>query len=101
MASLLESQIRFLAEKRCEYCHIPESPVRLEHVLDHVIARQHGGMTELENLALCCGRCNAHKGPNLAGIDGESGRMARLFHPRRDNWKHHFRYDGAILVGLT
>ena len=25
----------------------------------------------------------------------------RLFNPRTDIWREHFRYDGAVLVGLT
>ena len=27
--------------------------------------------------------------------------MCRLFHPRIDAWSEHFRYDGAVLAGLT
>lgn len=69
--------------------------------LDHIIARQHGGSTIPENLALACGRCNRHKGPNIAGMDLETGAITALFHPRRDDWKQHFRWDGARIVGLT
>jgi hypothetical protein len=101
MPSLLEQTIRQLASDRCEYCRMPEHGTRLKHVLDHIVARQHGGYTELSNLALCCGRCYQHKGPNLAGIDPESGELVRLFHPRTDTWADHFRYDEAILVGIT
>ena len=101
MAESLEHKIRLLAGNRCEYCRIPDSPQFLQHVLDHIIARQHGGKSEFDNLALCCLRCNQHKGPNLAGIDPESGAIVPLFHPRRDAWNEHFRYDGPVLIGLT
>jgi 5-methylcytosine-specific restriction endonuclease McrA len=37
-----------------------------------VSARQHGGETELHNLALACWTCNLKKGPNLTGIDPAS-----------------------------
>jgi hypothetical protein len=101
MSGTHEQTIRKWAADRCEYCRMPEADSALKHVLDHVTARQHGGKAELTNLALCCGRCNRHKGPNLAGIDPDTGEMCRLFHPRADSWTVHFRYDGAVLVGLT
>jgi hypothetical protein len=66
-----------------------------------VIARQHGGQTVAENLALCCGRCNLSKGPNIAGIDPRTGLLTRLFNPRQDLWMEHFRFDGPVVVGLT
>lgn len=27
--------------------------------------------------------------------------MTRLFNPRRDTWKVHFRWNGSLVVGLT
>jgi hypothetical protein len=27
--------------------------------------------------------------------------IAKLFHPRRHDWSHHFRWDGPVLVGRT
>jgi len=101
MVHNLDDFIRKLAQGRCEYCRIPESHSRLGHVLDHIIARQHGGLTTTANLALCCGRCNQFKGPNIAGIDPESSQLVRLFNPRLDLWDEHFRFKSAYLVGLT
>ncbi len=69
--------------------------------LDHVIAEQHGGPTAASNLALACFACNHHKGPNLGGIDPQTGRRTWLFHPRRHKWTRHFRWDGPVLVGKT
>jgi len=69
--------------------------------IDHVIARQHGGLEELENLALACVHCNRFKGPNIAGIDPTSGEIVRLFHPRRDTWSEHFRWDGPRLQAIS
>jgi 5-methylcytosine-specific restriction endonuclease McrA len=70
------------AGHRCEYCHLhcdhqPAVPFHLEHIL----ARQHGGDDSLVNLALACHRCNLRKGPNLSGLDPETGQLTRLFHP--------------------
>jgi hypothetical protein len=69
--------------------------------IDHIIARQHGGKTELENLALACIHCNRFKGPNVAGLDPESREIVRLFHPRRDSWADHFVWDGPELKART
>jgi hypothetical protein len=93
--------LRALAEHRCEYCHVPDDDLFLPHVVDHIIAKQHGGESDIENLALCCGRCNRHKGPNISGVDPASGQLVRLFHPRRDGWREHFAYRDAVLAGLT
>jgi hypothetical protein len=80
---------------------MPQSASRLKHVLDHIIARQHGGLTNLENLALCCGQCNAFKGPNIAGIDPDTGSLTRLFHPINDRWDQHFRIDQGVIEGIS
>lgn len=96
-----EEELRRLAKNRCEYCHLPEDFTRLRHVIDHIIARQHGGSDEKKNLALSCGRCNRSKGPNIAGIDPKTRKLVRLFNPRRDKWPIHFRWAGPILAGRT
>jgi hypothetical protein len=69
--------------------------------IDHVIAVQHGGESELGNLALACYHCNLHKGPNIASIDPESGGLVALFHPRKDAWADHFEWDGPRVVGRS
>jgi hypothetical protein len=97
----LEWRVRFRAGNRCQYCRMPEAYDIVRFHVDQVIARQHGGRTVLENLALSCAYCNAHKGPNLSGIDPKTRRLARLFHPVNDRWQKHFRSRGARIVGLT
>ena len=69
--------------------------------MDHIIARQHAGKTEIENLALACIHCNRFKGPNVAGLDPETAVIIRLFNPRRDRWAEHFTWDGPELKPLT
>jgi hypothetical protein len=101
MPSKLDQTIRVLARHLCEYCRFPERASELPFVLDHIIARQHGGKTTRANLALCCGFCNRHKGPNVAGIDPQSKRLTPLFNPRQDRWSSHFRWRGARIIGTT
>jgi len=69
--------------------------------IDHIIARKHGGITILNNLCLACFACNHHKGSNIAGLEEKTRRVVPLFHPRRQKWLRHFRWDGPFLVGRT
>ena len=97
----LAQSVRERAVERCEYCHIRESALQLRFQIDHIIAEQHGGETALENLAFACPRCNRYKGPNIAGVDSQSGQLVRLFNPRTDDWIEHFQLVGHRLVGHT
>jgi 5-methylcytosine-specific restriction endonuclease McrA len=85
----------------CEYCHLHQDYSRLTFEIDHIIARQHGGKTVAGNLALTCFYCNRFKGPNIASRDPRSRKIVSLFHPLRHKWSRHFRWKGAVLVGLT
>jgi len=69
--------------------------------MEHITARQHGGTTILENLAWSCQKCNALKGPNLTGVDPDTSKLIRLFHPRQDKWEHHFIFNDLKIAGLT
>jgi len=94
--------VRERAHHACEYCQLAarDAPFLAFHV-DHVIARQHGGTDDPENLALACLWCNLFKGPNLAGIDPETGEITPLFHPRRERWYMHFMLQGVHIIGRT
>ena len=97
----LEAIVWQRAGSRCEYCHMPVAFSELPFQMDHIIAQKHGGPSSSENLALSCFYCNSFKGPNIAGIDPLGNETVRLFHPRRDVWSEHFRWDGPVIVGLT
>jgi hypothetical protein len=101
MDAALEKQIWDRAGARCEYCQMPHGLTVLPFQIDHVIAEQHGGPTTPDNLALACMICNVHKGPNIASIDAVTGALVPLYHPRRDKWADHFRWNGPLVVGLT
>lgn len=102
MRAALERLVRARADGCCEYCRLPQAASGLPFEIDHIIARKHGGPTRASNLALACFYCNAHKGPNISGLDPASGKLTPLFHPRRHKWAFHFRYDaGGTLIGRT
>ncbi len=94
--------VRNRAGGRCEYCHLPQAadPLLIFEI-DHIIARKRRGDDRPGNLCFACCACNHHKGANLAGIDPVTGRLTRLFDPRRHQWRWHFRWDGPLLVGKT
>jgi hypothetical protein len=93
--------VRQRAKDRCEYCLLAEEWSQISHHIEHIVAKQHGGMDELANLALACHRCNLRKGPNLTGIDPLTGEVAPLFHPRLDHWSDHFRFENVQVEGIT
>ena len=74
MSEAMRQLVRERAGGRCEYCWLPDSrpPIEPFH-LEHIVARQHGGQTILENLGWACHRCNRHNGTNLSAIDPDTG----------------------------
>jgi hypothetical protein len=101
MDSLTRDLVRRRAAGRCEYCHLPEAAIEVSFHIEHVVARQHGGDDDAENLALACDRCNLYKGPNLSSLDPDTGGVTPLFHPRRNPWSQHFRFEGPKIEGIT
>jgi hypothetical protein len=94
--------VRARAGDTCEYCRLPQSALLLVTFhIEHIIARQHGGSDDPNNLAFSCHHCNLHKGPNLTGIDPASGQVVLLFNPRLDHWDDHFDRQGIAIVGRT
>ena len=102
MDAFTRELVRRRAQCHCEYCRVHEDddPLLAFHV-EHIVAKQHGGTDSRGNLAYACHQDNFHKGPNLTGIDPRTGKITRLFHPRRHKWSWHFRWDGSLLVGRT
>lgn len=94
--------VRSRALERCEYCRLRQAsqPFVTFH-LEHIISTKHGGSDDPDNLCLACERCNLFKGPNLSGIDPQTGQVERLFDPRHQLWHEHFEFHGPVIVGLT
>ena len=97
----LRSLVRARAQGRCEYCLLHEEDAWFSHEPDHIIAIKHRGRTTADNLAWTCLTCNRHKGSDISSIDMETGRLVRLFNPRRDWWPRHFRLSGGRIVPKT
>jgi hypothetical protein len=93
--------VRERAGGRCEYCLLRQQHSELSHHIEHIVAKQHGGTDEADNLALACHRCNLRKRPNLTGLDPLGGDVVLLFHPRRDRWEQHFVIRDSNIHGST
>ena len=101
LSTEIRETVRHRSENACEYCRLPAYASVLPHQIDHIIGRQHHGTDEIENLCLCCIRCNLKKGPNIASIDSNTGLVTALFHPRLHTWSYHFRLLDARILGMT
>ncbi len=103
MSKVLYDLVWRKADSTCEYCQMPQRYDALTFEVDHIFSQKVGGLTQLDNLALACFSCNKRKGPNIAGLDpgGQSDEIVPLFHPRQQAWNDHFKWDGAVLKGLT
>jgi hypothetical protein len=97
----LRNEVARRAHHRCEYCLIREDDIAFRLQVDHVVSRKHGGVSVIENLAYACVLCNRRKSSDVAAIDGHSGEIVRLFHPRQDLWADHFQLDGHVIRTLS
>jgi len=100
------TEVRHFVRRRagacCEYCRFHENDLPLwPFHLDHIVAAQHFGTSDPDNLAWACQRCNLCKGANLTAVDPDSAQIVRLFNPRADRWADHFVLDGERIAGLT
>ena len=103
MSRYVSDSVRNLVAKRanycCEYCHIHQDDLVFTYQVDHIISLKHSGTNQIDNLAYTCSLCNQNKGSNIATIMLDSGRMVRLFNPRKDKWRTHFGLlNGQILA---
>jgi 5-methylcytosine-specific restriction endonuclease McrA len=103
ISEALQRQVRSRAGHLCEYCHASEKWQYVTFTVDHVIPISVGGTNDFDNLALACFHCNRRKWNRLMAIDPGSGKMVKLFNPRKADWQEHFVWSSnrIRLVGLT
>jgi len=89
------------AGRRCEYCKLSAEGQAATFHVDHIVPQVAGGLTSSENLALACIHCSLRKGARRNADDPKTGSKVPLFHPRRDSWTEHFRWNGSELIGRT
>ncbi len=89
------------AMRSCEYCLVHAEYTAFAHEIDHIVARKHGGASNVENLAYACAQCNRFKGSDIAAQDPKTGEVTPLFHPRTMAWSDHFAFEGHRIIGLS
>ena len=97
---LTQADREFVTERageRCEYCRAPQVITATTYHVEHIVPSSRGGADSRENYALSCITCNGHKSAHTTGIDPDTRIEHPLFHPRRDKWDRHFRFEPASL----
>ena len=89
------------AGNQCEYCGLSQQGQEATFHIDHILPKSAGGRTHATNLALACVSCSLRKEARRSAIEPITHRRVPLFHPRRQRWRDHFRWDGFRIVGLT
>jgi hypothetical protein len=93
--------VRKRAASRCQYCLMHQSLQGATFHIEHIVPRAKGGTNEFANLALACPSCNLHKSERITALDPATGASVSLFHPNRDSWVEHFRFNETWIEGLT
>lgn len=99
----IRAHIAEQAGHRCGYCLAHQQYVYEKLQVEHIEPRALGGSDDEDNLWLACSLCNRYKSDKTHGRDPVTGRQVRLFNPRRQKWKRHFRWseDGTEVIGRT
>jgi len=99
----VRAEVARRARYRCEYCGYPEAASSTPLEVDHIVPRARGGIATFDNLALCCRRCNLYKRVQTEAVDPVTAVTVRLFNPRTQQWREHFRLerDTSAVRGLT
>jgi hypothetical protein len=105
MSSYVTADLRRLVMARaqgvCEYCLIHQNDTFWGCEVEHIISEKRRGKTIETNLAWACAFCNRLKGTDVATFSPDTGELCRLFNPRTDRWRDHFRLDGPRIEGLS
>jgi len=101
-ASSVSTDLRRLtikrAANRCEYCKLSQLGQEATFHIDHVRPVADGGEPVADNLALACVSCSLRKGARVTVTDPETENTVSIFNPRRDEWNHHYRWEGVVLL---
>lgn len=87
----------------CEYCKNQQGYSTAPFSVEHILALSKQGSNDLENLALSCPACNAHKYTKQTALDPLTRNVVPLFNPRTQIWEEHFVWDETLtrILGLT
>lgn len=87
----------------CEYCLSQARFATQSFSIEHIKPRSQGGDTALDNLALACQGCNAHKYTKTEAYDAVTEKRVALYNPRQQQWHEHFQWnhDFSIIIAIS
>ncbi len=99
----LRKQVTDRAKGCCEYCMSQAQYSSSPFSIEHIIPVSKGGTNNLINLALSCQGCNNFKYNKQKGIDPDTQSEVSLFHPRKEKWSNHFKWNEnfTVVIGIT
>lgn len=99
----LDKKIRLQARNRCGYCLNPQELIPYKLEIEHIHPKGLGGKPVEENLWLACRECNAHKARKVRALDPLTGKIVKLFNPRKQSWREHFEFsqNSTEIIGKT
>jgi len=97
ISKLLRRQVAKRASFQCEYCKLNETDSFLSFEVEHIIAKKHGGGSEISNLAYACPQCNQYKGTDLTTFLGSYQNLVPLFNPRLQIWSENFEVKNGLI----
>jgi len=103
----MQTEFRQIVKQRanhvCEYCLALSQYAFHPFCVDHIIPISKEGAHSLDNLAFACQHCNNCKYNKYEHPDPLSGKIVRLYNPRKDKWSDHFVWDedDAVIIGIT
>lgn len=97
------SKIAKRANGCCEYCMSQQKYASYTFPVEHIIPSIKGGSDKLNNLALACQGCNSYKYTKTVAIDPISEKEVSLFHPRKQEWADHFKWNEnfTVIIGIS
>lgn len=103
ISRVMRERVRRRARNLCEYCLSQMSLTGHDFTVDHITPESEGGTDDFDNLCLCCFWCNSFKQNQIEHNDPRTSRRVRLFNPRLDVWKKHFRWSPTktLIIGRT
>ena len=103
IADDLRKRLAESAKNRCGYCLMPQEIVPMLLEIEHLLPQALGGDDDEANLWLACRACNSYKHAKTHGDDQRTARTVKLFNPRTQNWREHFKFsaDKSIIIGRT
>ncbi len=79
----LDAKIRRQAKNRCGYCLNLQGLLPFKLEIEHIYPQALGGKSVEDNLWLACRECNAHKAAKTKALDRLTGKVVKLFNPRK------------------